>query len=148
MQVPSTWSTSCLMTMCSTCWSPCTARSEPMTSWGPWREKAAQVRQLSAALINNQWQFSYQNSYCSSEPIRRPVLVNGLSSWAVTIWHFSLFYVIMNQKVFVFRLLFKQKKQTEDIILMQIFHALLTFKALSRIRWIVKIISWLSSAEK
>lgn len=46
LQAPSTWSTSCLMTMCFTCWSPCTARREPTTSWGPWRETAAQVRPL------------------------------------------------------------------------------------------------------
>ena len=46
LQAPSTWSTSCLMTMCFTCWSPCTARREPTTSWGPWRETAAQVRLL------------------------------------------------------------------------------------------------------
>lgn len=47
-QGPSTWSTSCLMIMCFTCWSRCTARREPTTSWGPWRERAAQVRLLPA----------------------------------------------------------------------------------------------------
>lgn len=45
-QGPSTWSTSCLMIMCFTCWSPCTARRGPTTSWGPWRERAAQVRPI------------------------------------------------------------------------------------------------------
>lgn len=40
----STWSTSCLTIMCSTCWSLCTVRREPTTWWGPWKGRAAQVR--------------------------------------------------------------------------------------------------------
>lgn len=41
LQVPSTWSILCLTIMFFTCWSHCTARREPMTSWGPWRAMAA-----------------------------------------------------------------------------------------------------------
>lgn len=42
-QAPSTWSISCLMTMCFTCWSLCTVRREPTTWWGPWRARGSQV---------------------------------------------------------------------------------------------------------